>query len=146
MATTSRATSFLAEPVGDDPISERALGYVTEMAREAAFDLVATACVEAGVSRASLARRLNKDPAQVTRMLGAPGNWTLDTIAEMLFAIDGGMLRMSSYKPLEQPTSNRRFPACLDGITIEPGKIYQFTQQPGAAPANNLIDRHDPAS
>jgi len=34
-----------------------------------------------------LAKRLGKDPAQITRWLGAPGNWTLDTWAQLMVGI-----------------------------------------------------------
>ncbi len=43
-----------------------------------------------GFSRAQLARRMNKRPEQITRILAAPGNWTLDTISDLVLAIYGG--------------------------------------------------------
>lgn len=124
MKNTFQTMSFLAKPVGDDRISERALGYVTEAAREDAFDLVVSACVEAGVQRAAIARRLGKDPAQVTRLLNAPGNWTVDTISELLFAIDGSLLRHLRFDPLSQPVANDRFPKCLEPVEVAPGKVF----------------------
>lgn len=114
MNTTSHQTSLLAKPQNDEPISKRTLGYVSEMAREEVFDLVATACVEAGVTRGQLSKRLAKDPAQVSRLLAAPGNWTIDTIAEFLFAIDGSMLRAARFSPLEQHVANFRHSNCLE--------------------------------
>src|SRR5271170_3876012 len=40
-----------------------------------------------GFSRADLARRIGRRPEQVTRWLGAPGNWTLDTISDLLLGM-----------------------------------------------------------
>lgn len=109
----SQNTSILAKPIGDEKISKRSIGYASESAREELFDLVLRNCVESGVTKATLARRLDKDPAQVSRLLGAPGNWTIDTVAELLFAIDGSLLRASSFQPLDEPTANMRGITCF---------------------------------
>ena len=39
------------------------------------------------LTRADLARRLSKRPEQITRWLGAPGNWTLDTVSDLLLGM-----------------------------------------------------------
>lgn len=40
-----------------------------------------------GLTQARLARKLNKRPEQVHRMLTAPGNWTLATMSDLLLAM-----------------------------------------------------------
>ncbi len=40
-----------------------------------------------GLTKAELARRLNKDPAQITRLLGAPKNTTIETMSAMFLAM-----------------------------------------------------------
>lgn len=112
MQTTSQTTSFLAEPSGEERIPASTLGYVTEMAREEVFDMLAAACVEAGVPRNHIAKRLGKEPAQISRMLNSPGNFTIDTIAQTLFAINGNMFRLEPYSPLREPKSNARDSYC----------------------------------
>jgi len=119
---TFHETSLLAEPSGDERIDERALGYVTQTARDDVFDMVANACVEAGVTRANIARRLGKDPAQVSRLLNSPGNWTIDTIAELLFAIDGSFLRPARHWPQREALSNRRHSTCVVEGQVSFGK------------------------
>jgi DNA-binding phage protein len=42
---------------------------------------------ERGLTKADLSRRLNKRPEQITRWLSAPGNWTLDTVSELMLAM-----------------------------------------------------------
>ena len=42
---------------------------------------------EEGFSRADLARKLRARPSQITRWLSSPGNWTLDTISDLLLAM-----------------------------------------------------------
>ena len=44
-------------------------------------------CQKRGLTKADLARRLNKRPEQITRWLSAPGNWTLDTVSELMLAM-----------------------------------------------------------
>jgi hypothetical protein len=127
MATISPQTAFLVEPSGDAKISDYTLGYVTETARDEIFDHIVSACVEAGVNKATLAKRLGKDPAQITRTLQAPANWTIDTIAEMMFAIDGRLFRADSYWPLRAALANHRHAHCLiEDETLSSNKTGTF--------------------
>ena len=43
---------------------------------------------EQGLTKKDLATLLNKDPAQITRWFSGPKNWTLDTISDLLLAMD----------------------------------------------------------
>jgi hypothetical protein len=113
MTTISR-TSFLAEPQGEDRVSTRTLAYVAEATRDSLFDFITMRFLESGLTKARLAKRLGKDAAQVNRLLSLPGNWTIDTCAELLFAIDGSMLSISGYKPLEERAHNHRGVVCLN--------------------------------
>ena len=40
-----------------------------------------------GLSKRDLATLLGKDPSQITRWLSGPGNWTSDTISDLLLAM-----------------------------------------------------------
>lgn len=111
---TTSPMSFLAEPHRDDEIGARTLGYISEATRDAIYDFIIQRLMESGVTRATLARRLGKDPSQVSRTLGAPGNWTIDTCAELLFAIDGSTLQFSQAWPLRQRKTNRTGSMCVN--------------------------------
>lgn len=39
------------------------------------------------INKAELARRIHKKPEQVSRWLGAPGNWTIDTVSDLLLGM-----------------------------------------------------------
>lgn len=41
-----------------------------------------------GLTKSEVARKLGKDPAQITRWFSGPGNWTLDTISDLLLAME----------------------------------------------------------
>jgi hypothetical protein len=43
------------------------------------------------ISKKALAERLGKDPSQITRWLSAPSNFELDTISDILLAMDAEM-------------------------------------------------------
>lgn len=89
--TTFRQTPVKSEIAGNGPLSDYALGYLNERVRNSFYDYVLRRFHEAaerdGLTKAKLAKRLGIAPARVTRILGAPGNWTLDTVSGLLVGI-----------------------------------------------------------
>jgi hypothetical protein len=89
--TTSQPNVFLSEIVSGAPIPPEKLGYFRGRLSNRFHELVLDLFVEleqAGkITRAALARRIGKAPEQVTRWLGAPGNWTTDTISDLLLGM-----------------------------------------------------------
>ena len=72
-------------------LSKKALGYFRARLKNGLHQLVLTEFLKLvankGFSRADLARRIGKRPEQITRLLGAPGNWELDTVSDLLLAM-----------------------------------------------------------
>ena len=110
--TTFRQIPVKSEIAGDEPLSDYALGYLNERVRNGFYDYVLRRFHEAaerdGLTKASLARRLGLAPARVTRLLGSPGNWTLDTVSELLVGICREELRPRSEPYLQRAARNYR--------------------------------------
>jgi hypothetical protein len=59
-----------------------------------------------GLTKAELARRIGRKPEIITRLLGAPGNWTLETVSDLLLGIAGEELEMASSSLLNRTPHN----------------------------------------
>jgi hypothetical protein len=86
----SQTNTISSEIVSDDPLSPEAQAYLEARAKNAFYDYIYSKFQEseaAGLTKAKLARRLNKSPDQISHLLGAPGNWTISTVALLLAGI-----------------------------------------------------------
>lgn len=99
----SKTNSFLSEIVERKPIPSHKLAYFQSRLRHNLYDFIISKFEEMeaaeGLTKAELARRTGCKPELITRRLGAPGNWTLDTISDLLIGISGEELDPQS-KPL----------------------------------------------
>jgi len=108
--TTSQKIPFLTEILADDPIPLGKLAYFRERFRDRLYELVVEEFLKSGMTRAELARRISRKPEQVTRWLGAPGNWEIDTVSDMLLAICKAQPRIELDRLNDQRRSNRSRP------------------------------------
>jgi hypothetical protein len=90
-----------------------ALAYFRARNRNNAYHAVIREFQDSGLSQATIARRLDKRPEIISRLLGAPGNWTLDTVSDLLFAISGAEPTYELSYPLEKPARNDTCPEWL---------------------------------
>ena len=106
-------TSFLSEVLSGSAIPPGKRVYFQERLRNRLYSMVlsefsARAKAE-GLTQASVATRIQKRPEQVNRWLASPGNWTLDTVSDLLLAIAGSELNFS-IAPLDEAPRNQTSP------------------------------------
>lgn len=88
--TTSQKSSVLSQIESDDPMPAGTMAYLRQRVRNNYFEFVLSKFREAeagGLTKAKLARRIGKTQDRISHMLGAPGNWTIDTATELLIGI-----------------------------------------------------------
>lgn len=105
--TISRA-SMPCEPSGTDSIPGSTLVYFRARLKQRMFDTMLREFKRSGLTKADLAARLGKDPAQVSRLLSGPGNVTLETVSDVLFALSGAELSASLEYPLAKKPEGPR--------------------------------------
>jgi hypothetical protein len=120
--TTSKNGIGLSSPSGTERVPLGTLGYFQSRNRHNIYDLVLSEFAQSGLSQADIARRLGKRPEVVCRWLGGPGNWTLDTVSDLLFAISGAAPVYGVEHPLAMAPRNQRGPTWLYD-EIEVGRV-----------------------
>lgn len=83
-------TTTLSKPTGAEQVPFDTFSYFRARAKRFAYELAIKEFKKSGITKADLARRLGKGADRVSKMLAGPGNWTIDTLADLLFAIAGG--------------------------------------------------------
>ncbi|MGA2312862.1 MAG: hypothetical protein ABSF87_10920 [Xanthobacteraceae bacterium] len=132
--STSQTTG-LSEPVGSEKISVGTLGYIRARHRQRQYDVVIRELKKSGIIQADLARRLDKAPEVVSRLLARPGNWESDTFSDLLFAISGAVASVHAEHPLSQRVEE--FPA--EQIKPESAPIRSKSAFALGTEANNAI-------
>lgn len=102
--TTSltQAMSAIAEP----RIDAYWVGYFRENLRGEIYSQVVEAFEQSGLTKADLARKLDRRPEQITRWLSAPSNLEADTISDLLLAL--GMRPVVRLERINMEQSNSR--------------------------------------
>jgi hypothetical protein len=116
----SQTNTILSEIASDGPISEATQAYLEARARNSFYDYIYGKFRDAeahGLTKARLARRLNKKPDQISHLLGAPGNWRISTIVSLLAGICKEELVPHSSSFVGRPVRNRQSMDLLDDST-----------------------------
>ena len=106
-----------SEGVDDELILDR-LGEFRERTRATIYELVLHEFTRSSLTQAELARRLGKNPSIISRLLSSPGNWSLDTVSDLLFAISGGELHATVTHGSKEAGTDR--PALPDDAAVAP--------------------------
>jgi hypothetical protein len=117
-----------------EPIPLGTLGYIRARAKRAMFSLLIEEFKKSGISKARLARRLNMDPALVSRLLGTPANWRFETICDLLFGISGAVPRpevtypLSKRSDISKPAAKSRVGEITQSVTeiTKAGMMVEF--------------------
>ena len=121
--TTSPQGLTLSKPAGDDPIPETTLEYFRSRNKMRAFSCVHDEFERSGITQAIIAARLSKGQDRVSRLLGAPGNWTLNTLSELMLAISGAEPEYGVSRPFETAPRNQRKPEWLESARKPPSTV-----------------------
>jgi hypothetical protein len=84
--------SFLTEVHDGKPISVGKKEYFRARLKSRFHQLVVKEFLrheDLGLTQAELARRIGKRTEVINRLLGAPGNWTLNTVSDLLLGMGG---------------------------------------------------------
>jgi len=85
---TSQTLDLFEEIVQGDPIPVAKLSYFRTRLRLQLHDLIVRRFQQQETMRkADLARRIHRAPEAVNRLLANPGNWTLDTVSDLLIGM-----------------------------------------------------------
>jgi hypothetical protein len=109
--TISQTDALTSELHGDGPLSPGTRAFLGARTRNAFFSFVHDRLRDAkanGLTQAKLAERIGKDPGRLSKTLSSPGNWTIDTIAELLFGISKTEIVPTDRPLLGRPNGNAR--------------------------------------
>jgi hypothetical protein len=112
------------------PLGDADLGYGRTATRlmiaGAVWSLWEQLQLEKCVDQQWLADRLGKDKSRVSRLLKGPGNWTLDTVADLLEAMEGRLTHVEArfYRDI---AATSPIEPCLSALR-ESGKLWNVLE------------------
>lgn len=116
-----------------EPLSEGDLIYHRQRLRNRFFDCVLHALADRlqsqKISRGAIAKRMGKDPAQVSRLLSYPSNLTIDTLSDVLLAL-GADLTLDHFLVENGPRSNYEHPWSRRHQIVEAPAPTRLTMKP----------------
>lgn len=135
---TTSQTHMLSKPENGKRILPETLAYMRARAKRRAYDLVIKAFKESGLSKAEVARRLGKGNDRVSRMLGGPGNWTIATVSDLLFAINAGEPKWEISFPLDRARRNDTKPEWLGKDLVSEAISGAYANSPANVPSTKF--------
>lgn len=119
LETTSQPKHFLFELEDQEAtIPEGKLEYLRARTRNNLYAYIIRKFWEqeakSGLTKAKLARRIDCDPGRLNKLLGAPGNWTIATVSDLLVGIAAEELDPRSEPILGRGRRNYTGPTWLE--------------------------------
>jgi hypothetical protein len=109
-----------------EPLGRGDLVYHRQRLRNRIYECVYKAVLRRherdGITRTDLAARLGKDRAQISRWLSGPSNWTIDTVSDLLLALDVE-LELSTCLIEEMPIANYTHPLMVESEELS-GEVW----------------------
>jgi hypothetical protein len=100
---TTSQIPYLYEIIHGEVIPPGKRAYFQERLRNRLYNLILGEFVhKKNLSQKTLAYRIGKGPDQINRWLSSPGNWTLDTVSDLLLGICGAELNPSINRLTDQ--------------------------------------------
>jgi hypothetical protein len=135
---SSSRTITAKELERNDPLSVGTREYFRARLRNRLYDFIVSKYAArekaGGLTQRALAARIRRRPEVINRLLAAPGNWTLDTVSDLLLGIGPEELDMNSTPVVGRAPRNSSGASALEDY-----------QQRRAREAQR-DDREDPAS
>ena len=126
--TSSLKRRSLSKPRKGEKIHAYELGVVRARNKNKLHSFLLEAFEDSGMTKAELACMLGKQPAQITRWLSGPGNLTLDTVSDLLFAMCGKFVEIDCSDDLAKGRSNRQAPRWV--LDLSPKLHWQQVEVP----------------
>ena len=137
-------TSLLSEITNGESIPVGKLAYFRERQKNRLYDFIVSKFLEkeknSGLTKAEIARRLDKRPEQVTRWLATPGNCTQDTMSDLMLAICNSELIFEA-AALANARRNYFHPS-LDDTRVPPLRVSTSTNTYTASPIIEIERPH----
>src|SRR5262249_13369400 len=146
---SSFQTSLPTELAGNEPLSLAAREYFRARLRNRLYDLVVRKYADkqrtGKVTQRDLAQRIRRRPEVINRLLASPGNWTIDTVSDLLLAIGPEELDMSTSSIVGRPPRNEAGNSALHAYYDEQAKQKQEGSErfidSNPWPTSSLIDQ-----
>lgn len=140
-------TGLLSEILEGGKLSNATLGYFRQRLRNRLHQFILREFIarqREGLTQADVARILGRRPEQIHRWLGSPGNWTSDTVSDLLLAISKAELQPSAHKIAERPVRNHRFPDWINSndrprSTVEDARREAKPAIPETRPQREIV-------
>src|SRR3990172_3044278 len=103
----SQTTNWLNRPDHPERTSLDVEAYMRSRNQSLAHQMILAEFRKSGISQAELAKRTGNGPDIISRLNGRPGNWTLNTLSDLLFAMSAAAPSYSVSYPLSVTHANQ---------------------------------------